>query len=359
VFGPGRNEARIEGSKSFAKEIMERCNVPTAKWRLFGDYREARDFVKSHSMPVVVKADGLAAGKGVTVCFDRAQAFEALKDCFERNTFGEAGKTVVIEEYLHGEEVSVLCFSDGTTVLPMTPAQDYKRAFDHNEGPNTGGMGSYSPVPALSERVFSTIIERIMKPVIRGLAEEGAGYKGVLYGGIVLTDQGPKVLEFNVRFGDPETQAVLPRLKSDLVEIMLAAVEGRLDTIEIDWSKDKCVTVVLASGGYPGNYRTSVPIRGLKAAAREKGVDIFHAGTEVSAGHIVTAGGRVLNVCGRGRTFEEARRRAYGAVDQIKFDGAQYRTDIGLRAAKHEAGVAINHRAVQDFRSASPRRLDV
>lgn len=331
AFGPRKRAAMLEGSKSFAKELMERHSIPTGRARIFENYAEARDYLSELDPPYVVKADGLAAGKGVVIASDFQEAESALKSAMVDGAFGDAGKKVLIEEYLQGPELSLLAFADGKAVLPMVPAQDYKRAYDGDEGPNTGGMGSYSPVPVVTEELYGRIVSEILKPTVAALASEGIDYRGVLYAGLVLTESGPKVLEFNARFGDPETQAILPRMKGDLVEAMLAVVEGRLDGFDLSWSDEVCVTVVVASDGYPGEYRTGFPISGLDEAER-LGAVVFHAGTVLSDGNVVTAGGRVLNVSALGATFAEARERAYEAVSRIAFEGMRYRKDIAERA---------------------------
>ncbi|HEY4687643.1 MAG TPA: phosphoribosylamine--glycine ligase [Candidatus Subteraquimicrobiales bacterium] len=357
IFGPRQEAAQIEGSKIFAKEIMKKCGVPTGWAKSFNDYGEAKKYAESQRTPFVVKADGLAAGKGVVVCFDEETALKALEDCFVHGKFGKGGQKVLIEEYLHGDELSVLCLTDGETVLPMAPAQDYKRVDDDDKGPNTGGMGSYSPVPSVSKEISDQIVTQILEPTIEGLAKEGKKYQGVLYAGIILTEEGPKVLEFNVRFGDPETQALLPRLESDLVEVMLRVAEGNLEDVNLKWTADDCVAVVLSSRGYPESYRTGFRIKGLKEV-RDPKVQVFHAGTTLSQGEVATAGGRVLSVSALGKTFEEARRHAYAAIQKIHFEGMHYRKDIALRAAKHEVGLAVNHRAIQDFRDSQSSWLD-
>jgi phosphoribosylamine--glycine ligase len=279
-----------------------------------------------------VKADGLAAGKGVIIARSLEEAEDAVRSCLIEGKFGSAGQQVVIEEYLDGPELSILAFSDGKNVLPMVPAQDYKRAYDNDEGLNTGGMGSYSPVPIVSPELYDEIVDVVLKPTIRGLAEEGIEYQGVIYAGLVLTTSGPKVLEFNARFGDPETQAILPRLESDLLEPMLAVADGDLSGVELAWRADVCTTVVLASGGYPGDYTTGFEISGLEEASGMEGITIFHAGTKARDGKIVTSGGRVLNVSALGKDFSEARERAYAAISRIHFENMHFRRDIALRA---------------------------
>ncbi len=341
AFGPTRAAARLEGSKRYAKDVMEAHDVPTGRARRFDDFDEARAYVESQSPPLVVKADGLAAGKGVIVASSADQAVKALRDCLVDGVFGESGASVLVEEFLEGPEVSILSLSDGEAVAHMVPSQDHKRAFDGDEGPNTGGMGAYSPVPLLDDATRQRIHERVMEATVGAMREEGAPYRGVLYGGLMLTDDGMKVLEFNVRFGDPETQAVLPRLSSDLAPALLATVDGAVAGLDMRWLPDYCVCVVVASGGYPGSYRKGIPIQGLKAAASDSSVEVFHAGTAIEDGKVLTSGGRVLNVGARGADFEEARGLAYEAVRMISFEGMHYRTDIGFRALEwqHEHGV--------------------
>lgn len=335
VFGPTREAALMEGSKHFAKQVMLEAGVPTGSAEVFTDYDAAAECVRRGSPPYVVKADGLAAGKGVVVAQDDRAAYEALKACFLDKRFGEAGNKVLIEEFLEGQEVSVLTLVDGEHILPLAPAQDYKRVGDDDTGPNTGGMGSYSPVPVMSAEDYRRVVEEILRPTAKALAGRGIHYRGILYAGLILTQEGPKVLEFNVRFGDPETQAVLPRLESDLVPAMLAVLEGRLPEVELRWRDEACVTVVVASGGYPGDYKTGYPITGLGEASSLEGVVVFHAGTRRGeGGEVLTAGGRVLNVSALGRDFQEARERAYRAVERINFTDMYYRKDIAMRAVR-------------------------
>lgn len=331
VFGPRRDAAMLEGSKSFAKAVMERHGVPTGFSQTFGDCEAARPYAYQIGLPVVIKADGLAAGKGVIIAKTKEEADEALEECLVAKRFGDAGAQVVVEEYLEGEEVSLLALTDGRTVLPMVPAQDYKRVFDNDEGPNTGGMGCYSPVPIVSDELAAELIETVHRPTIEGLASEGVEFTGVLYGGVILTDKGPMVLEFNARFGDPETQVILPRMQGDLARLMVAVVERKLDAEHLEWTDDKCITVVVASGGYPGSYELGKEITGLDAAADVEGVTIFHAGTAREDGRFYTAGGRVLDVTALAPTFREARERAYEAISRISFDGMHYRKDIAKR----------------------------
>jgi len=330
VFGPSGAAARLESSKAFARDIMQRNNVPCARGQTFTGYNEAKKYIETHDMPIVVKADGLAAGKGVTVAKNLDEALAALNSIMKDRAFGAAGDKVVIEECLLGREVSLLAFSDGENVIPMVPACDYKRVFDDDHGPNTGGMGSYSPPGFFDQEMTAQVLKNIIRPTVAAMAKEGAPYKGVLYTGLIITKQGPKVLEFNARFGDPETQVILPRLETDLVEIMLAVLDGRLDHVKIDWSHDACVGVVLASGGYPGNYRTDLPI-GISDRL-EKDINIFYAGAaERNDGKIVTSGGRVLTVTATGRTLKEAREKVYRNIPHIDFEGCHFRRDIAAR----------------------------
>jgi phosphoribosylamine--glycine ligase len=332
VFGPSGSAARIEGSKHFAKSLMEKYSIPTGRARLFNDFDEAKVYVESVEPPLVVKADGLAAGKGVIIAPDTDAAVKALSDCFVDRVFGDAGNTVLVEEYMEGPEVSILSLSDGNATVHMVPSQDHKRALDGDRGPNTGGMGAYSPVPLLDAAAESDIHENVMDATVKAMEAEGVPYQGVLYGGLMLTDEGPKVLEFNVRFGDPESQAVIPRLAGDLVPGLQATIEGNVCDYEMEWSAEYCVCVVVASGGYPGKYETGIPIKGLKAAGGDSKVEIFHAGTRMEDGRFVTAGGRVLNVVALGADFDEARGLAYEAVQMISFEGMHYRKDIGHQA---------------------------
>lgn len=333
AFGPSRKAAEIEGSKAFAKDLLQKYNIPTAKYGVFTDIETARNFSREMKGPWVIKADGLAAGKGVIICLTLDEADRAIEEILTGNAVGQAGQKIVIEEFLEGEELSILAFCDGKNIVPMVPAQDHKRIFDGDEGPNTGGMGAYSPVPAATEELMAEIDAKILQPVIRAMEQEGRPYRGVLYPGLMLTKEGPKVLEFNCRFGDPETQVVLPRLESDLAEIMIAVVEGKLDQANIVWKPETCITVVMASGGYPGSYQTGNPINGLNNGDGNETL-IFHSGTSFKDGQIFTAGGRVLSVTALGKDIAEARERAYRAVRQISFDGAQYRSDIACRALR-------------------------
>jgi len=333
AFGPSKKAAEIEGSKAFAKDLMWRYGVPTARYGVFTDTESARNFAREIPGPWVIKADGLAAGKGVLICPTIKEADEAIESVLTGEAVGSAGEKIVIEEYLEGEELSILAFCDGKTIIPMVPAQDHKRIFDGDKGPNTGGMGAYSPVPAGTPELMQEIDEKILQPVIKAMEKEGRPYRGVLYPGLMLTREGPKVLEFNCRFGDPETQVVLPRLESDLVEIILAAVEGRLHETKIDWIPEACITVVMASGGYPGSYRTGYPISGLEEASSDN-VIVFHSGTAWQDGQIVSAGGRVLSVTALGANIAKARENAYEAIKRMSFTDCHYRKDIAYRALK-------------------------
>ncbi len=331
AFGPKAAAARLEGSKEFAKAVMERHGIPTGLARSFVEKGAALSYLAEVGVPIVVKADGLAAGKGVTVAFERQEAEQAVRECFG-GRFGAAGSTVVIEEYLEGQECSLLAFTDGTTVVPMVAAQDHKRALDGDMGPNTGGMGVYSPVPAVDEVTLAEMIS-LLRRTVEGLASDGIGYSGVLYGGFILTAGGPKVLEFNARFGDPETQVILPRMKTDLAEVLLAVAEGCLGEVDVEWRDDAAVSVVMASGGYPGDYEVGKVIRGIEDAESVPGVTVYHAGTALADdGSLLTAGGRVLNVTALAPSLAKARERAYQAVRRISFDGMAFRSDIGLRA---------------------------
>ena len=333
VFGPGAAGARIEGSKSFAKDLMERHQIPTAQARSFSDISAAKSYVRQLGGQVVIKADGLAAGKGVTVCETVQAADAALHECMVSRRFGDAGDVVLVEELMVGEELSVIAFTDGKSVVAMPPAQDFKRLYDEDRGPNTGGMGSYSPVPACTPEILEEALTRIIEPAVAALAEDGEPYVGALYAGLMLTESGAKVVEFNCRFGDPETQALLPRLDSDLAEVMLASVEGGLSGVELRWSQDPCVCVVAASDGYPAAdpVPSGYPILGLDAASAVTGIPVFHAGTAMKAGRLVTAGGRVLAISATGNNVAVARERAYQGLAQVSFDGMRFRKDIATR----------------------------
>jgi phosphoribosylamine--glycine ligase len=339
VFGPTRSAARLEGSKAFAKQLMEKVGVPTARFRVFQDLEEALKFLETAAIPVVIKADGLAGGKGAIVAQSRQEGVQAVHRILGEQLFGEAGSRVVIEDYLEGEELSILAVVDGTDYLLLDPSQDHKRAFENDQGPNTGGMGAYSPVPMVDSRQIGDIRKRIFDPILRGMVQERSPFRGILYAGLMLTAEGPKVLEFNVRFGDPEAQAILPRLKTDLVDLFQAALEGALKKVPLTWDSRACACVVLASGGYPGKYPVGKEITGLKQVADLADTLVFHAGTRKEGERWVTWGGRVLNVVGLGETLEGALEKAYRAADQIQFEGKQFRRDIGARALGKVTGV--------------------
>ncbi|MCC6486416.1 MAG: phosphoribosylamine--glycine ligase [Candidatus Hydrogenedentes bacterium] len=338
VFGPCAAAAELEASKSFAKGIMSKYGIPTSAYAEFDNPGDAIAYVRKTGTPIVVKADGLAAGKGVTVAQSIDEAVAAIESMMNAKVFGEAGSKVVIEECLFGQEASILAFSDGVRVLPMAPSQDHKPAFDGDAGPNTGGMGAYSPAPIVPDSVLDEITETVLLPCVRGMAEEGRPYRGVLYAGLMMTPQGPKVIEFNCRFGDPETQVVLPRMKSDIVPLLQACSDGSLEGMSIEWGAGACVTVVMASGGYPGTYPKGIAIKGIPEAARDTGAIVFHAGTKLQGTSLVTNGGRVLNVTAVGEDIPQAIAAAYEGVARIHFDGAHYRKDIGRKALK--AGVS-------------------
>ncbi|MUG44552.1 phosphoribosylamine--glycine ligase [Paenibacillus woosongensis] len=333
VFGPRKNAAHIEGSKTFMKDLLKKYNIPTAAYEKFNDYGEAKAYLDQQKLPIVIKADGLAAGKGVTVAFTREEADAALKDIMVGKVFGDAGSQVVIEEFLEGQEMSILAFVDGEVVRPMSAAQDHKQVYDNDKGPNTGGMGTYSPLPHIADSIIEEAVEMIIKPTAKAMVAEGRPFRGVLFAGLMISPDGkPKTIEFNARFGDPETQVVLPRLKSDLLEIFLAAVNGTLDKVEIEWSNKAAVCVVLASGGYPASYPKGLPISGLDAAGDAL---VFHAGTAKNeAGEWVTNGGRVLGVVGLGQDIAEAREKAYAAAGRITFEGKHQRSDIAVKALR-------------------------
>ena len=330
VFGPTKAAAQIESSKVFSKNLMQKYGIPCAQGMIFSSYSEARDYVQSQPAPLVIKADGLAAGKGVFVATSKKQALEALSDVMERKSLGNAGDRVIVEECLSGKEVSLLAFTDGKTVCPLVPACDYKRVFDSDQGPNTGGMGSYSPPGFFDQSQVEEAQRTVLEPAVQAMASEGMPYKGVLYAGLMVTPDGIKVLEFNARFGDPETQAIIPRLNTDLVDIMLAVIERKLNKMKIEWSNEACVGVVMASGGYPGKYKTGFPITGLDKLDRD--ILVFHAGTTVKEG-AVTNGGRVLTVVAKGKTLTDARARVYANIPRIHFEGCHYRRDIAAREA--------------------------
>ena len=330
VFGPTEAASRIEASKGFARNLMEKYGIPCPKGAVFYSYREAREYLQERRMPVVIKADGLAAGKGVIIASSVVEADKALADIMEARILGAAGDRVVIDEYVHGREVSLIAFTDGETVSAMVPACDYKKIGDDDQGPNTGGMGSYSPPGFFSAAMTEKVTRDVLLSAVKAMAKEGIPYKGVLYAGLMVTDGEPVVLEFNARFGDPETQVVLPLLKTDLVDVIMAVVEGSLDRVRIEWSSEACVGVVMASDGYPGSYKTGFPIQGIGSV--DKDVLVFHAGTRLgNDGDICTDGGRVLTVAGAGKDIGEAREKVYDNIRRISFDGCYYRKDIALR----------------------------
>ena len=332
VFGPSREAAQLEASKTFAKDLMAGYGIPTGAHKVFTTADEAIRYVREQALPLVIKADGLAAGKGVTVAFDQEQAVEAINACMVNRRFGGAGDTVVIEEYLEGEEASIFALTDGTHVLSFVSSQDHKPLNDGDSGPNTGGMGAYSPAPVITEALHREIEDRITLPCIRAMTSEDRPYKGVLYAGLMITSEGPKVVEFNCRFGDPETQVLLPRMQSDLVPLLEACCDGGLGRHVIDWRDGACITVVMTAGGYPGAYEKGKVIKGTEKAESLDDVMVFHAGTRQQNGELVTNGGRVLNVTAVGSTVADAIDRVYGAVECIHFEGAHYRNDIGQKA---------------------------
>ncbi|MCE5323362.1 phosphoribosylamine--glycine ligase [bacterium] len=335
VFGPNKAAAQMEGSKVFAKKLMLDNGIPTAMCEVFDNPEKACAYIESIASktdtPIVIKADGEAAGKGVFINKTKADALESIDIIMKQKAFGASGNRLVIEEFLDGPEASYMCFVDGETFVPMIPSQDHKRAYDNDEGPNTGGMGCYSPVPVVTSEVSRVVQESIVKPTLAALKKMGIYYTGVLYVGLALTSKGPKVVEFNCRFGDPETQVVLPLLQTDLVEILLAVAHGRLDSIDVNWYDKKALCVVMASGGYPGNYEKGKVITGVGEAESNEDVIVFHAGTETKDGKTVTSGGRVLGVTAVAESFENCIKKAYAAVDKIHFDGAHFRHDIGRR----------------------------
>lgn len=332
LFGPSGAAAVIEGEKSFAKNLMKKYGIPTAAFDVFTDVEPALEFLRQHGVPVVIKADGLAAGKGVVVATDATTAEETIIDFLRRGVLGPAGKKIVLEEFLRGREVSAMAITDGKTVLPLAPARDHKRLGDGDTGPNTGGMGAYSPVPDYTPELAQRVEREILRPTVEAMAKEGRPFQGILYAGLMLTEAGPKVLEFNCRFGDPETQVVLPRLKNDLVEVIVSTLEGRLAEVKLQWSEEATVGVVLASAGYPGPVKKGLPITMSESLPEEDGggVHLFHAGTTYQDGQLVTAGGRVLTVVAEGAGLAGARARAYRALEKVEFPGRIWRQDIGL-----------------------------
>ncbi len=334
IFGPSKEATEIESSKVFSKYLLKKYNIPTANYQVFQNSEKALDYIKKQTFPLVIKADGLAAGKGVFIVKNLVEARDALGALMEEKKFGEAGRQVIIEEFLEGEEVSILAFCDGKTVVPMVSSQDHKKIFDNDRGPNTGGMGAYSPVPFYPNEFKKKVLEEILKPTVEGLRSEGREYKGVLYAGLILTKQGPKVLEFNARFGDPETQVILPRLKTDLIDIFNAVIEQTLHKINIEWKDNAAVCVVMASGGYPGKYHKGKVISGLERLEKMKDIIVFHAGTKLQDDKIITSGGRVLGITAWDETISKAKERAYKGVKEIYFEDMYYRKDIASKAIK-------------------------
>ncbi|MCD6288434.1 MAG: phosphoribosylamine--glycine ligase [Candidatus Hydrogenedentes bacterium] len=332
VFGPSAESARLEGSKAFAKTTMNRAGVPTGAFAEFTELEPAMAYLREQGVPIVVKADGDAEGKGVTVARTMADAERAVRECLVDGRFGDAGRRVVIEECLCGEELSLLAFCDGTDVLPMVPSQDHKPAYDNDQGPNTGGMGAYSPVPLVAPETVGGLVRNTIEKTVATMAADGTPHSGVLYAGLMMGNGDPKVLEYNVRFGDPETQVIMPRMKSDIVPVLTACAQGKLGGIEIEWSDNVCVTVVMASGGYPVKYIKGYPIEGIQDAESDPDVVVFHAGTAKKDGAVVTNGGRVLNVTALAQDLPSAINKAYEAVEKIRFKDAHYRSDIGQKA---------------------------
>ncbi len=331
TFGPSQAAAQLEASKAFTKEICDACGAPTAGYARFTDLASAKAYVEAEGAPIVIKADGLAAGKGVTVAMDLPTAMAALDDCFD-GAFGEAGAEVVIEEFMEGEEASFFILSDGENILPIGTAQDHKRAYDGDEGPNTGGMGAYSPAPIMDDAITQKALNEIVKPTIAEMARRGTPYQGVLYAGFMIKDGQPRLVEYNVRFGDPECQVLMLRLGAQALDALLACAEGLLDDTQINWADDHALTVVMAAEGYPSSYAKGEPIEGLDAAEGETHVQIFHAGTKSDGGAVLSNGGRVLNITARGDSLQEARDRAYATIEKIDWPGGFYRKDIGWRA---------------------------
>lgn len=331
AFGPVKAAAIIEGSKSFSKDLMKKYNIPTADYRVFDSCGEALSYLDSSKAPIVVKADGLALGKGVIIAQTIDEAKKAVKDIMTDKVFGEAGSRVVIEECIAGPEVSILAFTDGKTLIPMVSSQDHKRVFDKDMGPNTGGMGTFSPSPVYTDELAGQCMREIFLPTVEAMNREGRTFKGILYFGLMITKDGPKVIEYNARFGDPETQVVLPRLKTDLLEIFEAIIDGKLSDIKIEWQDNAAVCVIAASGGYPGKYATGIEISGIEAAEADGDVTVFHAGTAYREGKFYTAGGRVLGVTAVEENMEKAIVKAYAGIEKISFEGKHYRKDIGRK----------------------------
>jgi phosphoribosylamine--glycine ligase len=338
IFGPTAAAAQLEGSKAFAKRFMVEEGIPTGVGAIFQDYEAALTYLRQQEAPIVIKASGLAAGKGVAVCATLDEAEAALKAVMVEKRFGDAGREVLIEECLYGQEASLLAFTDGRTVVPMVAAQDHKPVYDDDHGPNTGGMGCYAPAPLMTGSLVQEVVDTILQPAVDGMRQQGAPYVGALYGGLMLTDDGLRVLEFNCRFGDPEAQVILPLLETDLSEVMMACLEGRLAELEVRWQSGYATCVIMASGGYPLRYEKGKPISGLEAACQQPGVIVFHAGTRWADGRLVTNGGRVLGVTALGNSLRESVDRAYRAVGHVHFEGAHYRNDIGAKGLAAGSG---------------------
>jgi len=334
IFGPSRAAARIEGSKGFSKDLMARHNIPTAAYRSFNEHAEAVAYIREQGAPIVVKADGLAAGKGVIVAMDEATAIAAVDDIMLEQVFGSAGTSVVIEEFMDGEEASFFAFTDGKNILPLASSQDHKRVFDNDEGLNTGGMGAYSPAPVVTDELYDEIVETIVKPTVAGMAADGHPYAGILYVGLMIKDGRPRVVEFNARFGDPEAQPLLVRMKEDVVPILQACARGELKQTSLEWHDKAAVCVVMASGGYPGSFTRGHEIKGLEEAAQIDDLVVFHAGTRLEDGKVVNNGGRVLGVTGLGSDVATAIRKAYQGVETISWQDVHYRKDIGAKAVR-------------------------
>ncbi len=332
IFGPVKEAARLEASKAFAKDVMVAANIPTAYYKEFDNFEDAKNFIEERGVPIVIKADGLAAGKGVTVAFTMEEAKEALKDIFVNNIFGEAGSKVVIEEFLEGEEASFIAITDGNTIIPFASSQDHKTVFDNDQGPNTGGMGAYSPAPIVTEKVHQDAMNKVMYPLIRELKGRGITYKGFIYAGLMIKDEELKVLEFNCRLGDPETQPLLFRMKSDIFDLIESAIKGELDRFNLEWYDEFAVGVVMASGGYPKEFKKGYEIVGLEDV--DQAVKVFHAGTALKDGKVVTDGGRVLCVTGKGKELKDAIDKVYREVIKINFEGCHYRKDIGMKGLR-------------------------
>jgi phosphoribosylamine--glycine ligase len=329
IFGPTKVASEIEGSKAFAKEFMKKYHIPTASFKIFEDYNEAVKFVEQNDVPLAIKADGLAAGKGAIICVNREESLRALEKVMVNKEFGAAGNKVVVESILEGEETTVMAFTDGKSIVPMVSAQDHKRIYDGGVGPNTGGMGAFAPTKVVNDRMMKAIQEEILEPAMKGLTQEGRQFKGILYAGLMITEIGPRVIEFNCRFGDPETQVILPLLKSDLAEIFISIIDEELELQDIEWKEESSVCVILASEGYPGTPSTGRPISGLKELRRES-CHVFHSGTNRQKdGTVLTSGGRVLGITSTHRTLQGAIERAYSAVSKVSFEGMQFRKDIG------------------------------